>query len=174
MIVFVDGPHGEKISKQEKNQILEYLAEGSYARRVNEAYNNVFHFSSHNSYDINDYFKDMQDIIDNKNHQLQIMGGVHSDPYGHTSGMIGQMTPYGEFIPALTKDTYIRFKIHQDPNHFKILRCLDHFQVYHYLVNPPMIEKLQLNTSVPVAMYPIPEDIIPSSRYSRSQIVFIY
>lgn len=173
MIVFVDGPHGEKIGKQEKNQILEHLAQGSYAWRVNEAYNNIYHFSSHNAYDIKDFFTDMQYIANSKYHQLQVMGGIHTDPYGHTSGLIGQHTPYGEFVPALTKDTYIRFKVHQDQAHFKILKCLDHFSVYHYLVKSPHIEKLQLPTSFPVSMYPIAEDILPTSRYTRSQIVFV-
>jgi hypothetical protein len=173
MIVFVDGPHGEQVTKKEQNQILKDLAQGSYAWRVNETYNNVHHFSSHNAYEIKDFFTDLQYIVNSKYHKLQVMGNVHTDPYGHTSGMIGQLTPYGEFAPALTKDTYIRFKIHQDPNHFKILKSLDHFSVFHYLVRPPHIEKLQLHPSIPVTMYPIPEDLIPSSRYTRSQITFI-
>lgn len=173
MIDFIDGPHGEKISKKEQNQILQHLAEGSYAWRVNEAYNNIYHFSSHNAYEYNDFHNDISYIMNSKYHKLQIMGGIHSDPYGHTSGMIGQMTMYGEFVPALVKDTYIRFKILQDPAHFKILRCLDHFSVFHFLVQPPHIEKLQLQPSIPVAMYPLSQDLIPSSRYSRSQIVFI-
>lgn len=172
MIVFVDGPHGEKLSKKEQKEIEKHLISGSFAWRLNMAYNNMLHFSSHSSYDIHTFLKDLQYIRDSKQHTLQIMGGEHTDSYGHTSGMIGQYTPYGEYVPAVVKDTYIRFKIIQDTKHFKMLKSLDTFSVYHFLVSAPYIEKLHLHSSVPVVMYPIEKDLLPISRYSRSQILF--
>lgn len=173
MITFVDGPHGEKISKQEQKRIHQALEKGSVPWQINEFYNNVLHFSSHKSYDIQHFLSDMSYIIENKHHQLQIMGGIHQDPFGHTSGMVGQFTqPYNEFIPCLVKDTYIRFKVHMDPNHFKIIKCLDHFDVFHYLVDVPYIEKLQLHPSVPVVMFPTHDHLLPKTRYKNSSIMF--
>lgn len=173
MLEFVDGPHGEKISKQEQARLKELLTPGSHAWKLNEIYNNVFHFSSYHNYDIKDFLSELKYLIDSKVHTVQVMGGVHTDPYGHTSGMVGQMTEYGDFLPAIIKDTYIRFKVVMDTKHFKIMRTLNHFSVFHFLTSVPHVEKLQLHPSVPVVMQELPHaSFMPTSRYTRSQIVF--
>jgi hypothetical protein len=150
------------------------LTHGSHAWKLNEIYNNVIHFSSYHNYDIRDFLNDLKYLIDSKVHTVQVMGGVHTDAYGHTSGMIGQMTDYGEFVPAITKDTYIRFKVVMDPRHFKIMKTLDHFSVFHFLTDVPVVEKLQMHTNMPIVMQELPHSsFTPRSRYARSHIVYI-
>jgi hypothetical protein len=174
MITFVEGPHGEKITKAQEKKLRDALSPDSFAWQLNTVYNNIVHFSSHNNYDALGFLTDLKNLIEHKHHTVQVMGGSHTDSYGHTSGMIGQMTPYGEFIPAVVKDTYIRFKVIMDLNHFKILRAIDHFSVFHYLLEVPIVEKLHLHPSNPIVMYELPDaSLAPRSRYARSQIVFI-
>jgi hypothetical protein len=177
MIEFVPGPHGETCSKKEQARITESLKPGSFAWRVNQVYNNVYHFSSHKPYDTELFLQELKYIVDSKHHKIQVMGGLHTDPYGHTSGMIGQYedySGYGEFFPAITKDTYIRFKIVQDQKWFKVLRVLDHFSVFHFLMQVPYIERLQLHHTTPVYMQEPPSgDLVPTSRYAKNAILFV-
>ena len=173
MIEFVVGPNGEKISEKQKASITSMLSPKSFAWNVNEIYNNVNHFSSHQSYDTNVFLDEIKYIVNHKHHTLKVMGGVHTDPYGHTTGMIGQYSPYNEFFPALTKDTYIRFKIQQDERYMKMLRALDTFSVFHYLVDVPEIIQLRLHHTTPVVMAPIiAEPYVPKSRYVTTHFVY--
>lgn len=173
MIEFVVGPNGQKISDKEKVAITKMLSPASFAWNVNEIYNNVHHFSSHKAYETKTFLDEVKYIANHKHHKLIVMGGIHQDPYGHTSGMIGQYTLYNDFFPAITKDTYVRFKIQQDERYMKMLHALDSFVVFHYLVDVPEIVKLQLHYTIPVVLAPIiTQNYLPRSRYTAKNFLY--
>lgn len=173
MLEFVAGPHGEKISLKEQSQLRECLKEGSFCWKLNETYNNYGHFYSHNQYDISSFLNELKYLLEHKYHKVQLMGGVHTDTYGHTTGMIGQYTEYNEYVPSVVKDSYIRFKIYLDPNHMRVLRVFDTFSVFHFLTSAPHIEKLHLGKQYPVYMSAVDASLIPTSNYKGITIGFI-
>lgn len=145
----------------------------SYCWRVNQVYNNVHHFSfPQYNYDTNDFLLDMWDTIKHPIHKLQIMGSGHRDPFGHTSGMIGQYGDMGEFVPALVQDSYVRFQVVLDPKDKTKTRVLQPGPVYHFLLRPPKIVRLQFPHS-PVWMHSVDRDLVPSSKYKKNAISWL-
>jgi len=141
----------------------------SFCWRVNQVYNNVYHFSfPQYNYDTEDFLLDMWTLIHHEKHKVQIMGTEHTDPFGHTTGMVGQYGDMGEFVPALVQDSYIRFKIvldlkHKKTNKTQMLRetqVLLPDVVYHFLLRPPKIVRLQFPHN-PVWIHPMEEDLVP-------------
>jgi hypothetical protein len=166
MIEFVSGPHGETVSSKERKFIEQALAENSDSYNINRIYNNGYHFSSQQyTYETSTFLRELSNLIQSQFHKIVIMGGVHSDPYGHSSGLIGQYGDYGEFFPSIVKDNYIRFKVVMEKKHMKALRALDETHIFHYLITTPEITQLQLNVHYPIALpdynYPL------QSRYKR-------
>jgi hypothetical protein len=171
MLTFIPGPHGEKVNKNEENFLRECLTPGSSCWHLNEVFNNVHHFSSHQSYVIQQFLSELKYLIDHKEHQVQIMGTTHTDAYGHTSGLIGQYDDYGFYYPALVQDSYIRFKVVINHASFKVLKALDTFSVFHYLVKPSFVEKVHLPTKYAVYVPAnTPPHAMPASRYKSIKV----
>lgn len=173
MIVFLPGPHGERLQPNEEKEILAALDEGSLAWRVNSHYNTFTHFYSHSEYDTATFLRELKYLIDSRVHKVDVIGGIHTDPYGHTTGLIGQYSDFGEYMPAMVKDTYIRFKVNLNPSHMRALRAFDTFSVFHFLMTPPHIVQLTLSPRFPVYMGPVKSDLVPSSRYKGVAISFV-
>lgn len=154
MLEFVPGPHRETVTDKQKQHIAHCFRKGSHSYMINLAYNNAAHFSSfHNQYNITQFLKEIDYLINSKEHKIQVMGGIHSDPFGHSSNMIGQVVGFGEFYPAIVQDTYIRFNVLMDPKNPEKLQALDSVQTYHYLIEPPTLVKLQQRHNIPVYVY---------------------
>ena len=85
MLEFIPGPNGERITLKDQKHIRECLSPNSFSYHVNYYYNNNHHFSAPYTYDIEPFLKEIQRIIESTTHTLQIMGGIHTDPYGHTT-----------------------------------------------------------------------------------------
>ena len=166
MLDFIPGPNGERISPKDQKYIRESLSPNSFSYHVNSYYNNSHHFSAPYTYDIIPFLKEVQRIKESTVHTLQIMGGVHTDPYGHTSGLIGQYDEYNEYFPAIMKDTYIRFKVLIKSQ--IALHALNTINVFHYMISAPHIVKLQLGVKVPVTMIQVPQDFVPTSAYKHA------
>lgn len=177
MLEFVAGPGKAAAAPKEQSRIRVCIRSyNSYCWRVNQTYNNVKHFSfPQYDYDTGDFLLDMWDIIRHPKHKLCIMGSEHQDPFGHTSGMIGQFGELGEFVPALVQDSYVRFKVELDslkaaPNTKP--RVLQQGPVYHFLLRPPTVVRLQF-PHAPVWMYPVDSDLVPSSKYKNKAISWL-
>ena len=177
MIEFVAGPHKELVGAKEKKMIEEMLKtctdKASFSYRLNTMYNNAGHFSNiQYMYDISAFLKELKAIADSIYHKVQVMGSVHTDPYGHTSALIGQYTYEGEFVPSLVQDSYIRFRIVMDPRHMKIMRVLNTEMIYHFLVDKPRIIKTQLNRHIPVMMASHDMSMYPTTSYKSLQVQY--
>jgi hypothetical protein len=184
MLEYVPGPHNEVITTKERKYITELLEscnnKKSFGYQVNKAYNNGYHFSSfQNQYDIDHFLHELYTIVTSKYHTVQIMGSVHSEPFGHSSSLIGQYSPYGEFLPCMVKDKYIRFKIVMDHKNMKILRTFNTISVFHFLTDVPQVTQTQLDSRVPLYMNPLINSdgsymeyptLYPTSRYKNSTI----
>lgn len=185
MIEFVLGPNNEMITASEKTFVTKMLNTclevGSLSHQVNFAYNNVYHFyNPQYQYDIMYFLKELKNMVDSVHHKVQVMGSIHEDPFGHTSNLVGQYSGYGDYIPSIVKDRYIRFKVKMDPKNRKILRTLDETNVFHFLVDVPEIVKLQLPVSHPITMRPLINSdgnlleypsLYPKSKYKKSKLV---
>ena len=130
----------------------------------------MYYFGNPNiSYDIYVFLRELKSVIDNRYHTIEVMGGVHADPWGHTSYMMGQVNDYGEFVPVLTKDKYIRFKLVVDNKHPRQFAALNTTSIFHLLVQVPEIVKIPLHVSVPVQKSPRIKKVLeisdPSSHY---------
>jgi hypothetical protein len=95
--------------------------------------------------------KELKYIVDSKKYSLEVYGGVHMDP-GHTSGMIGQYNEIGEYVPALVKDTYVRFKVNLNIKNAKkeavpVFSVLNTLSVFHYLVGVPVVVSLPVSAN---------------------------
>lgn len=177
MLEIVPGPHGETISQHEKQKIINAFSSctdpTSIYYRINSHYNNALHFgTSKYEGNVNMFLKEIKNIVDSKYHKIQVMGGVHSDSYGHSSHLIGQYDNYNVFMPAIVTDNYVRFKVIQDHKNYKVLRSLDETHIFHFLMTPPTIIQL-FNAYRPVFMYYTDEDISPYSRYKRLNIQYV-
>lgn len=186
MLEFTPGPHGERISPTQQKIIEEAFIScmdaSSKYHKVNVAYNNIHHFMfSQYDYDIQTFLSEIKNVVDSSFNKIQVMGDVHTDPYGHTSGLIGQYTEYQEFAPAIVKDSYVRFKLQFDPKHVKAYKVLDPSKIYHFLIDVPSIVQLQMHHTIPVYIYPLydlkgkrivnPQSLYPSTRYKNIKII---
>lgn len=171
MLEFIPGPNGERITLKDQKHIRECLSPNSFSYHVNYYYNNNHHFSAPYTYDIEPFLKEIQRIIESTTHTLQIMGGIHTDPYGHTSGLVGQYTEYNEYFPAIMKDTYIRFKVLMKSQ--IALKALNNTNVFHYLIAAPHIVKLQLGVKAPITMVQVPKEFIPTSTYKNNWYIWV-
>jgi hypothetical protein len=158
MIEFVPGPHGENVTAAEKKLIKELLENcwnpEHFGNHVNIVYNNTHHFASPQyDYDIRSFLKELKSLVDSQYHVVQVMGSVHSDPLGHSSMMIGQYSHMGEFYPCLVKDSYIRFKIINNPKYMKGLNVFNDASIFHFLVQVPQVVKAQLGRKAPLVMF---------------------
>lgn len=169
MLEFISGPNGEKISSADQNNIRKSLSHNSHSYYINKYYNNSYHFSAPYTYDIDPFLKEINKIIESKVNILQVMGGVHTDSYGHTSGLIGQYNEYNEYFPAIMKDTYIRFKVLIKSQ--MTLVALNAVNVYHYLIELPHIVKLQESVKCPVALLPVLHELVPTSSYKNTRFI---
>jgi hypothetical protein len=185
MIDFIPGPNQEKVSDTEKEEITymlkKCLIKTTFAHQVNKAYNNFEHFASPQyNYDIDNFLKALSDIANSTSYTIKVMGGIHSDPFGHSSSLIGQTSYYNEFTPCIVQDKYIRFKVDMTNNfNQKILGPLNTTSIFHFLVDVPKIIQLQLHYSIPSDMYPLINtngnqmkypDLYPTSRYKSNVI----
>lgn len=185
MLDFIPGPNNEKISDKEKLEITNMLQNCNkveeFGHQVNIAYNNITHFSSPQyNYDINEFLKALSAIVNSVSFHIEVMGSIHSDPFGHSSSLIGQMSQYGEFLPCLVQDKYIRFKVNmKNKINDKILGPLNTTSIFHFLVDVPEIIRLQLHQSNPCVMYQLINTdgkkmeypkLYPSSRYKYTKI----
>lgn len=146
-VEYVPGPHKQVLEPSQKAAITKALqtcaSQGSFYGALNTQYNNVTHFGMPMfDTDPQMFLADIQSAASSKWHTLQVMGSEHSDPYGHSSHMFGQINGYGYFEPALARDTYIRFKLVQDPKNYKIFRSMNESKIYHFLVKSPIILKI--------------------------------
>lgn len=173
MIIFLPGPHGEKLSKEEQGTIKNLLHPSSLSWQINAYYNTYNHFYSHNNYETDTFLQELQYIIKSSIHQMQVCGGIHTDTYGHTTGLIGQYNEYGEYVPSVVRDTYIRFRIYMDSKHFKLLHALNTESVFHFLIKTPHIERLGTYKRFPVIMFPVDSSLLPSAKYKHLNITFI-
>lgn len=160
MIEFVPGPHGEKVTAKEKKLITELLENcfnpEHFGNHVNIAYNNVAHFSSQQyDYDTVTFLRELRDMVQSTKHKVQVHGSIHTDPYGHSSSMIGQYNEYHEFMPCIVHDSYIRFKLVIDPKYMKKMNALNDVVFFHFLVQVPQVVHAQLGDYIPIVMYPI-------------------
>ena len=181
MIEFVPGPHGEVISGNQRLVIemalKDCMMKTATSHLVNVAYNNTHHFMMNTfDYDIKGFLIELKNAVDSMYNKVVVMGGVHSDPFGHTTGLFGQYNEYNEFCPAIVKDSYIRFRFVFDKKHVKAYKVLDEIKVFHFLVDVPQIVQLQLNYRVPVYIYPFydfygnlisSKELYPKSRYKK-------
>jgi len=172
MLEFVLGPHGETISQKQKDKIVHAFS-SDYYNRINTFYNIPNHFGTakYNG-DVTSFLREIESIVDSKYHKLQIMGDIHTDPYGHSSYLIGQYDDYNVFIPAIVKDNYVRFKVVQDPKHYKMLRSIDDTRIFHFLMTPPSIVQIY-DIYRPTYMNYVDKDIAPITRYKRINIQYI-
>ena len=132
MIVFVSGPHGQVIDDAERKYITSLLKScydfNSQSFRVNILYNNYMHFQNPNiSYDAKAFLKELVSVVHSPYYRVEVMGGIHSDPYGHTSS----------YASALAQDNYIRFKVSlgQNCTECSNLKVLHPMNIYHFLIN---------------------------------------
>lgn len=168
MIEFVPGPHGQVASASEKAKITAGMSPTSMSYYVNQVYNNPHHFSSPQfQYDPNTFLRELLNMIDSQFHKVEVMGGIHSDPFGHSSGLIGQQSPYGDVFPVIVKDTYVRFRIKMHQNYVKALRALDTVNTFHFLMQVPDIVKVQF-MRVPVKVYITDHRFLPRSEHYKS------
>lgn len=177
MIEFVTGPHNSTAGAQEKKLLTEMLTtcmdRTSFSHRLNAAYNNAYHFSNPQyMYDIGAFLKELKTMVDSIYHKVQVMGNVHTDPYGHTSALIGQYTEYGEFVPSIVQDSYIRFKIVMDPKHAKIMRVFQPEMIYHFLTDKPRIVKTQMTRHYPIVMASHDTSLYPTTTSKTLQIQY--
>jgi len=177
MLEFIDGPHKEIADAKERKHLMELMTTcmdtHSFSHKLNIMYNNEYHFSNMQyMYDIHAFLKELKMLIDSIYHKVQVMGSVHSDPYGHTSALIGQYSVYGEFVPSIVQDSYIRFKIVMDPKHTKILRVFSPEVIYHFLVDKPKVVRTQLARHFPIVMASHDMSLYPTTSYKSLQIQY--
>lgn len=179
MIEFVPGPHGETISSSQRATIekalKDCLVNTSMSHLINVAYNNTHHFMMDTfDYDIRGFLTELKNAVDSIFNKIVVMGGVHSDPFGHTTGLFGQYNEYNELCPAIVKDNYIRFKLVFDKKHVKAYKVLNDVNVFHFLVSVPHIVQLQLHHRVPLYIHQfydfngkvvVKKELYPTSRY---------
>ena len=130
VLLFVPGPHRETISIDEMAFIQDSFQEHI---DINYIYNNPIHFGYGCIYDMDEYLCELKWLLEHKDQGIgiEVMGGIHKDPLGHTSGLIGQYT-------LLVQDTYIRFRVMMDCNsNLKVFS--PYGQVYHWLVDWPYL-----------------------------------
>ena len=170
MINFI--PFGQTITDADKRRMRSYFDDPKI-ELINRLYNNATHFSSPLiGYDINTFLREIRKAIHNKSDvTVEIMGNEHSEPFGHSSYLIGQYNEYGEFVPARVKDRYIRFRVVS-----KKSTWFNAGQIFHYLIDVPSIEQL----GMPVYNQPVMgkqfipyQNLIPISHYKRLNIDFI-
>ena len=135
MIIFVEGPHREIMKYEEQQAVLEMMTrctdDNEFVNQVNTKYNNKYHFCNPRfDYNIEVFLEELKMFSDSIYHQVQVMGTIHTDAYGHTSMLHRE----GKIV----KDTYLRFKIVMDQQHMKITRVLKPGPVYHFLVGMPV------------------------------------
>jgi hypothetical protein len=123
-------------------------------------------------YDTGAFLKELKTMVDSIYHKVQVRGSIHTDSYGHTSALIGQYTEYGEFVPSIVQDSYIRFKIVMDPKHTKIMRVFHPDVIYHFLTDKPKIIKTQLNRRYPIVMASHDTSLYPTTTYKTLQIQY--
>lgn len=183
MIEFLNGPHGEKINDNQKSFITSVLKSCdnpyNFYHQINIAYNNVNHFCNQHNYNIHYLLKEIKNLAHDKHHKLVIMGSIHFDPFGHTSGLIGQFDDYKEYNNSIVKDSYVRFKVYINPNYSYKYKTLQDNVIYHFLLDVPEIIHLQLGRKIPVYMYTLYNstgealvfpDLYPKSKYKELQI----
>ena len=140
--------------------------------RINEVYNNAWHFSNGLQYDTHQFLKELGIIADSVKDKVMVHGGIHTDAYGHASGIIGQLeyTQYGtQYYPALTRDTYIHFTIHTEG--VRRLHALNTTNAFHFLVKVPHIIKLHLPPKVPVLIRTNDENLTPTSSIKKVKFI---
>ena len=172
MIEFIQGPNNQVCSAQERRYIETLLQScndiTTFCFALNWTYNNPGHFSTTQySYNIRGFLDELAAIAKSQHHKVQVMGSIHRDPYGHSSQLMAQYSPYDEFVPCLVSDKYIRFQIRQDPRHFKMLRQLNETLVFHLLVDLPTIIRV-MDSRHPVYLHPgIHPNMFPHSLYKK-------
>lgn len=140
MIIFEKGPGGQEIDENEKNKIKNAFKYNSNEIEINYAYNNAYHFANNNgNYDINIFINEVMNIVNSPIDELVILGGIHQDPYGHSSYIIGQKDK-DTFYPSIVQDSYVHFKIRM--KHFRPLHTLNITNSFHFLMDVPRIVKL--------------------------------
>lgn len=151
MIEFVKGPHGEIIDEKEKQYIIAAFKKDSKAMRINAAYNNGWHFSNFIGYDTNTFIREVQRVADSKVDKIIVHGGIHTDSYGHTSGLIGQLefSQYGtQYYPVITRDTYVHFTVVTQG--IKAFNAIDTTNAFHFLIEVPHIIQLHSHPKTPI------------------------
>jgi len=145
MIEFIAGPHNEKITLNEKFFIVNMLRTcytmHSRSFCLNMKFNNFAHFTVPTCpSNIAQFLLELSLLAHSENVTVQVMGGVHTDSYGHISGLIGRYNEFNEFVPCIVRDKYIRFRI--VPKEMKALQgtcSMSPASVYHFLVDDPVV-----------------------------------
>lgn len=173
MIDFQPGSHGEVITDDEKNYIVDALKEGSHSQHINALYNNYHHMQMDtplytDNFNVLHFLDDIYTISKSSIDTLIVRGGIHSNY--HATGIFGQYNTHGEFQPLFVKDTYIQFEIKL--KYPKKLRILHPNTKYHFLIYQPIITSHKHNipiyipNSTPTYLYPIVE-------YAKKSVRFI-
>jgi hypothetical protein len=175
MIEFISGPNKnfKLANSQEERKIRRCMSNfDAPCWRLNEIYNNGDHFSfAQFNYDTDSFLNEIWDIANCSVDTLEVMGSVHSDPFGHSSMMIGQYNEKGIFVPVVVKDYYIRFKVAFGPKSKRKLNILKEGYIYHFLVKRPEIVMVMLPIDThPVCMMPIEEYMTPTFANSKKKI----
>lgn len=180
-IKFVPGPKGEQAPSQSvKGQIEKALltcaTSNSPSFLLNTFYNRSEHFGVPTPYsDVTIFLQDIHAAATSKFHDIEVMGTEHSDPFGHSTQLIGQYDAIGTYYPTIVRDNYIRFKFRMDHNNFKVFRALNEQHIFHFIISPPMVVQLQLGVRIPIVMYTPPStNIIPYLGKKYDKVIFTF
>lgn len=124
--------------------------ENTYYHWLNIVYNNSHHFNNMSyNYDINKMLKEVHQIANSPGDKLVVMGGIHQDT-GHSSSLVlynpnaKRASGANGARDAYVSDTYIRFAIElKSPRKLSVLIP---GQIFHFLVNNPIIQWTSHNT----------------------------
>jgi hypothetical protein len=142
-----------------KEALLNCLNDNTYYHWLNIVYNNSNHFNNMSyNYDITKLLKEVHQIANSPGDKLVVMGGIHQDT-GHSSSLVlynpsAKRTASGA-RDAYVSDTYIRFRIElKSPRKLSVLIP---GQIFHFLVNNPIIQWTSHNTGT-FFVYNIPPE----------------
>ena len=160
---YVKGPQGQEFSPAMRSALTKKLMTCAEPNNtlglINTFYNSAEHFGMPMFDTVpHAFLKDIQTAANSTHHTIEVMGTEHTDPFGHSTVLIGQYDmAYGTFYPAIVKDCWIRFRIVLDHQHYKIFHSLSESKIYHLLIDTPTIVHLQLGVRTPVVMMQIPD-----------------
>lgn len=147
----------EKKHHEEIKGALLNCLDNTYYHWLNIVYNNSYHFNNMSyNYDISKFLKEVHQIANSPGDKLVVMGGIHQDT-GHSSSLIlynpNVKRTARDARDAYVSDTYIRFAIElKSPRKLSVLMP---GQIYHFLVNNPIIQWTSHNTGT-LFIYNIP------------------